>query len=57
MLLIIKEHHVHRYDVFNGGAQLPIEWLTDEEQRPTLGEVIDELAGWYYANYDAIVNS
>ena len=50
-----KEHHVHRYDVLNGGAQFPIEWLTQEEQRPTLGEVIDELAGWYYTNYDALL--
>ena len=39
-----KEHHVHRYDVLNSGLQLPIQWLRDEAQRPTLGEVIDELS-------------
>ena len=48
------EHHAHRYDILNDGAQFPIEWLTQEEQRPTLGEVIDELAEWYYTNYDAL---
>lgn len=41
-----KEYHVHRYNVLSGGEQLPIEWLSEEEQRPTLGEVIDKLADW-----------
>ncbi len=50
-----KEHHVHRYDVLNSGLQFPIQWLRDEAQRPTLGEVIDELAEWYYTNYDAML--
>ena len=51
-----KEHHVHRYNVLNGGVQFPIEWLTEEEHRPTLGEVIDELADWYYTHYDKVMS-
>lgn len=50
-----KEHHVHRYDVLNDGEQWPIEFLPDEEQRPTLGEVLDELAAWYYTNYEKLI--
>lgn len=52
-----KEHHVHQYDVLNGGEQLPIEWLPDQERRPTLGEVIDELGEWYYTRYDKLIVS
>ena len=50
------EHHVHRYEVLNGGKQRPITFLPDEEQRPTLGEVLDELAEWYYSNYNALLS-
>lgn len=41
------EHHVHRFDTLAGdrdGTREPV----DENEYPTLGEVIRELANWYY---------
>jgi hypothetical protein len=44
-------HHAHRYDVFTGKEDIhetsPTDW-------PTLGEVIEELGDWYFANYDRL---
>lgn len=42
------EHHVHRYDVLDGDHDGRVEMIPDESQRPTLGEVIQEAADWYY---------
>lgn len=49
-----QEHHVHRYDPLAGDSDGRIEFLFDEERRPTLGEVIAEVAEWYYDNVDEI---
>jgi len=46
-----KEHHVHRFDVLNGDTLGSVDFLEEEDQRPTLGEVIKEAANWYYANF------
>lgn len=50
------EHHVHRYDVLGNGKELPESptFIKDEEKRPTLTEVIEELRGWYEANTEAV---
>ncbi len=47
-------HHVHRYDVLKGDKEGSRFDLVQETERPTLGEVIDELNDWYYANFAAI---
>lgn len=39
-------HHVHRYDVLGDGGQ-EVSRL-EEDETPTLGEVIDEAENWYY---------
>lgn len=48
-----RYHHVHRYAVLAGDKDGTITELTEDEW-PTLTQVVDELAEWYYANYDAI---
>jgi hypothetical protein len=52
-----QEHHVHRYNPF--GAE-PLRnrliFLPNEADRPTLGEVISELAAWYWENYESIAS-
>jgi hypothetical protein len=42
-----QEHHVHRFDVLGGSGTEQIDFIYDEEQRPTLREVIDEAYEWY----------
>ena len=47
-------HHVHRYDVLNGDTRGTVTAIEEEENRPTLGQVIDELRDWYYDHFDAV---
>ena len=49
------EHHVHRFDVLAGDKRGTIECIYDVERVPTLREVIDEAADWFYANTEAIL--
>ena len=48
------EHHRHYFDVFNREEILPPTFIADEHQRPTLGEVIEEVRGWYFDNLDEL---
>ena len=52
-----QEHHVHRYQPF-GPTPLrnQITFLYHEEERPTLGEAINELEAWYWENYNSVTN-
>lgn len=50
-----REHHVHRFDVFARQELKPPRFLPEEEQRPTLGEVIAEVETWYYENIDELL--
>lgn len=49
-----REHHVHRYDVLEGDSQGAIDFIYDEEKRPTLSEVTEEARQWYYEHYDEL---
>jgi len=49
-------HHVHRYDLFATPRTETVEELYDEEERPTLGQVIKELRAWYYAHLESLPN-
>ena len=40
-------HHVHRYDVLKGDSTGRLEPV-DQDEWPTLGEVVEELRVWYY---------
>jgi hypothetical protein len=51
-----REHHVHRFDVFAGVERRPPIFILDESARPTLGEVIEEVQAWYYANLDQLLD-
>jgi len=42
---------VHRYDVFAGDRKGVVEEFRGGDW-PTLGEVLEELRIWYYANLD-----
>jgi hypothetical protein len=48
------KHHVHRYDALTRDTRGYVEDIEDEENRPTLGDVLDELRDWYYDNHDKI---
>lgn len=48
------EHHVYRYDVLAGDHDGGVEAIPDESQRPTLGEVVQEAADWYYDHVDEL---
>ena len=48
-------HHVHRCDWRTDDDVGHVEWI-GEERWPTLGEVIQELMDWYYANRDQLPN-
>lgn len=48
------EHHVHRHDVLNGDRGGSIDYIYNEDDIPTLGEVIGEVRDWYYANFEAL---
>lgn len=41
-------HHVHRYDVLDGDREGAIERIEEEDDTPTLGQVVDEAEQWYY---------
>ncbi len=45
--------HVHRFDILGDGSEEVID-IYSEEQIPTLAQVVEELADWYYANKDAV---
>jgi hypothetical protein len=47
-------HHVHRFDVFAGDERGTVTLIDEEKDRPTLGEVIDELRGWCADNAAAL---
>lgn len=49
------EHHVHRYDVLRGDKRGTIECIYEEDRVPTLREVIDEAADWFYAHAEALL--
>jgi hypothetical protein len=50
-------HHVHRYDVLAGDMDGWVEIIYDEDEVPTLGEVIYEAVDWFYANADAALKA
>lgn len=47
-------HHKHIYDVLHNDKRGRVEIIYDEDSRPTLGEFIEEVAEWYYANIENI---
>mgnify|MGYP001556413806 CR=1 FL=1 len=51
------EHHVHRYDVLAGDAVGTIAYLREDDEQPTLGDVIAETEAWYYSNLDAVLSA
>lgn len=51
-----NHHHKHIYDVLNGDKEGRVEVIQDEDRRPTLAEVIEEVADWYYTHFDQIQN-
>ena len=52
-----QEHHVHRYDILHGDREGSVTFIENEDERPTLGEVIREVQEWYYRNYDELMSS
>lgn len=49
-----RAHHVHRYDLLAGDRGGEVRFLHDEEDVPTLGEVIEEARQWYWTNLEAL---
>src|SRR6266540_2662984 len=49
------EHHRHSFKVFDNEEILPPSSITNEDDRPTLGEVIAEVERWYYDNADEVL--
>jgi hypothetical protein len=49
-----KYHHVHRHDVLYGDREGRVDEVREEDDRPTLGEMIAEVRDWYYANIEAV---
>jgi hypothetical protein len=43
--------HVHRYDTPGTGVECSVTEITCEDDRPTLGEVLEELRQWYYKHF------
>lgn len=43
-----KHHHKHLYDPTQGMKEVGVEVILDENNVPTLGDVIEELEDWYY---------
>ena len=52
-----REHHVHRYDVLNGDTEGTVEMDYREDEWPTLREVVDEAAEWYYAHLRDLIEA
>lgn len=50
-----REHHVHRYDVLNGDRAGTVDFIYDEDDVPTLGEVLTEVESWFYQNSEALL--
>jgi hypothetical protein len=48
-----KGHHVHRYNVLSGDKKGSLDFI-DEDNTPTLGQVIEESRRWYYDNYSSL---
>jgi hypothetical protein len=49
-----QEHHVHRFDTASK-QETSVDFIENEEDRPTLGEIISEVENWYYDNVDWIL--
>ncbi len=47
-----RHHHVHRYQVPESDKDGSVEFIHDDEQIPTLGEVIGEAMDWYYRHFE-----
>jgi hypothetical protein len=50
-----REHHKHTYDVLAGDTEGEVTFLYTEEERPTLGEMIEEVRHWFYDHHDAVI--
>lgn len=50
-----RAHHKHEYDVLAGDTEGMVILLGGEEDRPTLGEAIDEVEAWYYEHFDEVL--
>ena len=50
-----RAHHKHEYDVLAGDTEGMVILLGGEEDRPTLGETIDEVEAWYYEHFDEVL--
>jgi len=48
-------HHVHRYDVLRGDVHGVVHRVEPQDGWPTLGEVVEEVRGWFYDNADEIL--
>lgn len=46
--------HKHEYDTFGDGRETQVLDLHEEDQVPTLGEVLRELQGWHQQHVDRI---
>lgn len=46
-----KQHHVHRFDVATK-REIAVDFIQNEDDRPTLGEIIIEVENWYFENVD-----
>lgn len=49
-----REHHRHEYDVLNGDKQGTVELDYADGNWPTLREVVEEAAEWYFANLTSL---
>lgn len=49
-----KEHHVHRFDIASK-EEIGVDFIPNEEDRPTLGEIVSEIETWYYDNVDWVL--
>lgn len=52
-----REHHVHRYDVLSGDTNGTVEIDYREDGWPTLRQVVDEAAEWYYAHLPELIEA
>lgn len=50
-----EQHHCHRFDTFANKEIRPPTFLPNEDDWPTLGEVIGEVERWYYDNIDRLL--
>lgn len=52
-----REHHVHRYDVLNGDTTGILTMDYRDDNWPTLREVVDEAAHWYYQHIPELIEA